>query len=151
MAHAGTMVGGSAQTKQNGSPWPAIALTLAVVVATIAGVWLASSAGIVGTAAKPAADRSYDQIEAQRGLISASVDHSVVTFAAPRGVSPTSGITYFIQPPLRIVGSKSVLVGETQGNVGRLPFSTPSGTFQTGKTADDQVVAPVIRDRIGGP
>ena len=50
MAHAGTMVGGSAQTKQNGSPWPAIALTLAVVVATIAGVWLASSAGIVDAA-----------------------------------------------------------------------------------------------------
>ena len=54
MAHAGTMVGGSAQTKQSGSPWPAIALTVAVVVATIAGVWLASSAGLVGGTAKPA-------------------------------------------------------------------------------------------------
>ena len=54
MAHAGTMVGGSAQTKQSGSPWTAIALAAAVVVATIAGVWLASSAGLVGGTAKPA-------------------------------------------------------------------------------------------------
>ena len=72
MAHAGTMVGGSAQTKQSGSPWAAIALAAAVVVATIAGVWLASSAGLVGGTAKPAADRSYDQIEAQRGAITLS-------------------------------------------------------------------------------
>ena len=61
MAHAGTMVGGSAQTKQGGSPWPAIALVIAVVVATIAGVWLASSTGLVGGTAKPAADGRYDQ------------------------------------------------------------------------------------------
>ena len=72
MAHAGTMVGGSAQTKQSGRPWPAIALAVAVVVATIAGVWLASSAGLVGGTAKPAADRSMDQIEAQRGAITLS-------------------------------------------------------------------------------
>ena len=76
MAHAGTMVGGSAQTKQSGSPWPAIALAVAVVVAMIAGVWLASSAGLVGGTAKPAADRSFDQIEAQRGAITQSLDRS---------------------------------------------------------------------------
>jgi DNA/RNA endonuclease G (NUC1) len=61
MAHAGTMVGGSAQTKQSGSPWPAIALAVAVIVATIAGVWLASSAGLIGGTAKPVANQSYDQ------------------------------------------------------------------------------------------
>ena len=61
MAHAGTMMGGSAQTKQGGSPWPAIALTIAVIVATVAGVWLASSAGLVRGTAKPAAGQSYDQ------------------------------------------------------------------------------------------
>ena len=60
MAHAGTMVGGSAQSKQSGNPWPAIALAVAVIVATVAGVWLASSAGLVGGTAKPAADQSYD-------------------------------------------------------------------------------------------
>src|SRR6476660_9887582 len=72
MARAGTMVGGSAQTKQSGSPWPAVALAVAVAVATIEGVWLVSSAGLVGDTAKPAADRSYDQIEAQRGAITLS-------------------------------------------------------------------------------
>ena len=61
MAHAGTMMGGSAQTKQGGSPWPAIALTIAVIVATVAGVWLASSAGLVRGTAKPAAGQAYDQ------------------------------------------------------------------------------------------
>ena len=61
MAHAGTMMGGSAQTKQGGSPWPAIALAIAVIVATVAGVWLASSAGLVRGTAKPAAGQAYDQ------------------------------------------------------------------------------------------
>lgn len=61
MAHAGTMVGGSAQTKQSGSPWPAMALIVAVLIATIAGVWLASSAGRVGGTATPAANLSYDR------------------------------------------------------------------------------------------
>ncbi len=61
MAHAGTMVGGSAQTKQSGSPWPAIALAVAVIVATIAGVWLASSAGLVGGTAKPVANQAHEQ------------------------------------------------------------------------------------------
>jgi hypothetical protein len=63
-------LGRNAQTKQSGSRFPAILLTLAVVVATIAAVWFASSAGLIrGTATKPAADRSYDPIEAQRGAI----------------------------------------------------------------------------------
>ena len=61
MAHAGTMMGGSAQTKQSGSPWPAIALIIAVILATVAGVWLASSAGVVRGTAKPAAGQAYDQ------------------------------------------------------------------------------------------
>jgi hypothetical protein len=71
VTHATTMhLGRNAQTKQSGSRFPAILLTLAVVVATIAAVWFASSAGLIrGTATKPAADRSYDPIEAQRGAI----------------------------------------------------------------------------------
>ena len=71
MAHAGTMdLGKNAQAKQKGSRWPAIALAAAVAVATIAGVWLASSAGLVGGTAKPAADR----IEAQTGAATLSSD-----------------------------------------------------------------------------
>ena len=56
MTHAGTIdLGGSAQSKQGG-PWPAIALTLALVLAMIGAVWFASNAGLVGgTAAKPVA------------------------------------------------------------------------------------------------
>jgi hypothetical protein len=71
VTHATTMdLGRNAQTKQSGSRFPAVLLTLAVVVATIAAVWFASSAGLIrGTATKPAADRSYDPIEAQRGAI----------------------------------------------------------------------------------
>lgn len=82
MAHAGTMLGGSAQTKQNGTRWPAITLALALAVAAIAGVWFASSTGLRGGTAKPesvtyinrygppsAVNRSYDQIEAQRGMV----------------------------------------------------------------------------------
>ena len=70
MAQAGTMMGGSAQTKQGGSPWPAIALTIAVIVATVAGVWLASSAGLVRGTAKPAAGQAYDQYLTERGCTS---------------------------------------------------------------------------------
>jgi hypothetical protein len=57
---SGTIAGGSAHTKESGSPWPAIALTVAVVVALVEGAWLASSAGLVGGTTKPAADRSID-------------------------------------------------------------------------------------------
>src|SRR6186997_1841242 len=73
MTHAATMdLGRNAQTKQSGSRFPAVLLTLAVVVATIAAVWFASSAGLVGgSATKPVGDQAYDLIEAQRGAIAA--------------------------------------------------------------------------------
>src|SRR4029079_12918622 len=56
MTHAGTInLGGSAQSKQGGL-WPAIALTLALLLAMVGAVWFASNAGLVGgTAAKPVA------------------------------------------------------------------------------------------------
>ena len=65
MTHAGTInLGGSAQSKQGGL-WPAIALTLALVLAMVGAVWFASNAGIVGgTAAKPVAGgaaQSWDE------------------------------------------------------------------------------------------
>jgi hypothetical protein len=71
MTHAATIdLGRNAQTKKSGSRFPAVLLTLALVVATIAAVWFASSAGLIrGTATKPVGDRAYDQIEAQRGAI----------------------------------------------------------------------------------
>jgi len=76
MAHAGTMdLGESARTKPSGRRWPVVVLTLVVVLAAIAAVGFASSAGLVGgTSVKPAADRSYDAIEAHRGAVVLSSD-----------------------------------------------------------------------------
>ena len=98
MAHAGTMVGGSAQTKQT-APLAAIALAVAVAVATIAGIWLASSAGLVGGTAKPAAGRSDDQIEAQRGAITLSGDRSQPPMTRGSVASSTGPMQRRTSPP----------------------------------------------------
>ena len=178
MAHAGTMVGGSAQTKQTGSPWRIIALTVAVVVAIIAGAWLASSARVGGTV-KPAADWSYDQIEAQRGAIMLLGDRSLAYDQYLNGIldgahaAPYAGgavtlsshdsraLTRYLDGILDRAHA-TPYAGEGPG----LPFSATSGTFQLGKPADppsatsgtfhagkpaDQVTAPATRDRVGGP
>ena len=136
MTHAGTMdLGGSAQRKQSGSPWPAIALTLAVVVAMIGAVGLASNAGLVGgTAAKPVADGSYDAIEAQRGVITAGTFH-------PGKVADD----------LVLAPTLATSQAATQYSVSRLAFGITAGTFHPGKAADDQVVAPINRPGVSGP
>jgi len=70
-------LGRNVQARQSGGRLPAVLLAIAVVVAAIAAVVFASRAGIVGgTATTPAADRSFDQIEAQRGAIALSADRS---------------------------------------------------------------------------
>ena len=103
MTHAGTIdLGGSAQSKQGGSPWAAIALT-AAVVATLAGVWLASSAGRVGTA-KPAADRSYDQIEAQRGAITLSGGSSQAYDEKLNGILDRAHAAPFVAAAVTLTG-----------------------------------------------
>jgi hypothetical protein len=95
MSHAGTMdLGGSARTKQSGSPWLAVALILAVTVAAIGAVWFASSAGLVGSAAKPAADRSYDAIEAQRGAVVVTTTAGLMTGKAADDISMARGAAY---------------------------------------------------------
>lgn len=69
MTHAGTMdLGGYAQTRKGGGRSPAVMLASAVVVATIAAVWFASSTGLTSGTAKPAAGRSDAQVEAQRAI-----------------------------------------------------------------------------------
>ncbi len=100
MTHAGTIdLGGSAQSKQGGSPWAAIAATLALVLAMMGAVWFASNAGLVGgTAAKPVEDRSYDQIEAHRGAttpitVGALEDRSYDQIEAQRARSRRRGST----------------------------------------------------------
>ena len=111
MAHAGTMVGGSAQTRQSNSPWTAIALAAAVVVATIAGVWLASSASLVGTA-KPAADRSYDQIEAQRGAITLSGGSSQAYDEKLNGILDKAHAAPFVGAAVTLTGDDTRVLNE---------------------------------------
>jgi hypothetical protein len=162
MAHAGTMVGGSAQTKQTGRPWPALALAVAVVVAAIAGVWLASSAGLVGGTAKPAADRSMDQIEAQRGAFAPSGDRSLAFDQYLNGIlngahaAPYAGTVTLSSHDKRAVNAylNGILDGAHAtpyaGDAPGLPFSATSGTFHPGKEAA-QLTTQAKRDRVGGP
>jgi hypothetical protein len=151
MAHTGTMVGGSAQTKQSGTPWAAIALTFAVVVAAIAGVWLASSTSLLGGTAKPAADRSYDQIEAQRGAIVLSGDYNAYLDGVLDGAhaAPYAGSAAALDERLN-----SILDGAHAtpyaGDAAKLPLSATSGTFHPGKDAN-QVMSQSKRDFVGGP
>ena len=151
MAHAGTMVGGSAQTKQTGSPWAAIALAAAVVVAAIAGVWLASSAGLVGGTAKPVADRSYDQIEAPPTIAPppAFVCRPALAFTSVGNITgsfnATSNVLTLTGNDTRTLNEKFLLFDRAHAAPFAGPAVTPlpsatSGTFHPGKAADDQVV-----------
>ena len=86
MAHAGTLdLGRNVQAKPSGNPWTSALLVVAVALAIVAGTLFALNAGLVGKAAKPAADRSYDAIEAQRGAIALSADRSYDAIEAQRG------------------------------------------------------------------
>ena len=74
MAHAGTIdLGRQAQRANGRNPWLAVATVLAL--AAIAVMYLGTASGLTSgnLAAKPAADRSYDQIEAQRGALALPV------------------------------------------------------------------------------
>src|SRR6476660_1411834 len=160
MAHAGTMVGGSAQTKQGGSLLPAMALAVAVVIATIAGVWLASSASRVGSA-KPAADRSYDQIEAQRGAITLAGGSSQAYAEKLNGILDGAHAAPYAAAAVTLTGDDSRTHNEKFLLFDRAhaaPFAGPavtplpsatSGTFHPGKVADDQVMTQPKRDRVG--
>lgn len=78
MAHAGTMgLGQNTKAARSGNPWLVVAVMVAIVVATLA-VWFATGSGLTSGAltARPAADHSYDQIEAQRGLVATAGDRS---------------------------------------------------------------------------
>ena len=151
MTHAGTIeLGGSAQSKQGGSSWGAIALTLALVLAMMGAVWFASNAGLVGgSAAKSVADRSYDQIEAQRGAAAVSIDAGRAEYL--NGILDRAHATPFA------VGGAAVEPSATSGTFHATPLavgavtvppSATSGTFHAGK---DPLMVQVKRDRVGGP
>jgi|SRR3954468_1266171 len=147
MAHAGTIMGGAAQTKQSGRLWLAIGLSVAVVVATAGAVLLASSASLVRGTAIPAADRSYDQIEAQRGAITVSNDTALDgildgAHAAPYVAGTALSTDAYLNNILNRAHVKPYV-----SDAAAPAFSSTSGTFHPG---GPQPAAPVKRDRIGG-
>ena len=170
MTHAGTIdLGGSAQTKRSGSLWPVIALTLGLVLAMIGAVWFASNAGrAAGTVAKPGADRSYDQIEAQRAAITVSTDPYLNAIldkahATPYVDGPALSTDEYLNTILDrahatpfSVGAATVQLSATSGTFHATPVaggasaplvSATSGTFHAMPAA----VGPAKRDRVGGP
>jgi hypothetical protein len=183
MTQAGTMdMGGSARAKQSGSRWPIVVWTLVVVVATIAAVWFASSAGIVGgTSAKPAADRSFDAIEAQRGAVTLSSERSqyldgildrahAAPYAATLSSERSQALTTYLDGildrahatpysgPVALSSERSRYLDGILDRAHAAPYAgdtaqllvATSGTFHPGTPAV-QLVAPAMRDRVGGP
>jgi hypothetical protein len=146
MTQAGTMdLGGSAQSKQSGSPWGAIALTLAVVVAMIGAVGFALSAGLVGgTSAKPAADRSYDAILDKAHATPYARGAALSTDEYLNSILDRAHATPFVVHPGK-AADDLVFAPVT------VPLSPTSGTFHAGKAADDQVLAPVNLPGVSGP
>jgi len=167
MAHAGTMdLGGSAQAKQGGSRWPVAMLTLVVVVGTIAAVWFASSAGLVGgTTAKPAADRSFDAIEAQRGAVTlpgvrnqalnAYLDDILDrAHAAPAGALSSDAYLNDILDQAHAAPAGALSSDAYLNDILDRAHATPyTGSTATSGTLDPATAAdqPVKRDRVGGP
>ena len=169
MTQAGTMLGGSAQSKQGGSPWAAIAVTLAVVLAMMGAVWFASNVRLAGgTTAKPAADRSYDLIEAQRGAAAVSIDagraeylNSILDrahaapFVAGEVTVPSSATSGTFHATPFAVGEVT-LPSATSGTFHATPLtggavSVPSATSGTFHAGNGQPVVQTKRDRVGGP
>ena len=116
-----------------------------VAVAAFVGTSLAAK-GAVSPAAIPAADHSYDQIEAQRGAVTLSTD------AYLNGILDKAHATPYIHGPalstdeyLNNVLDRAHATPFTTGAV-TPQLSATSGTFHPGW----QPVAPVKRDRIGG-
>jgi hypothetical protein len=170
MTQAGTInLGGSAQTKRSGSLWPVIALTLALVLAMIAAVLFASNAGRVGgSAAKPVADWSYNQIEAQRGAIMLSTDASLNSILDRAHATPylggralstdayLNGILDRAHATPFAGAATTVQISATSGTFHATPatggataplVSATSGTFH----ATPAVVGPAKRNHVGGP
>ena len=160
MAHAGTIdLGRQAQRANGRNPWLAVATVLAL--AAIAVMYLGTASGLTSgnLAAKPAADRSYDQIEAQRGALAlpVAVDRSYDQIESQRTLigAPVSTGALPFHPHGRVVvdGLVGTAPGATQMTSGTFHTGLPaaaepqmtSGTFHTG------LPAPIQRDRIGGP
>jgi hypothetical protein len=157
MAHAGTIdLGRQVRPASNRNPWLAAATVLALAAIAVMYLAMASGLTIGSLSAKPAGDRSYDQIEAQRGAVTLLADRSYDQIESQRTLigTPISTPALPFHPHGRVV---------VDGLVGTAPGATQmtSGTFHTGLPAAPQapmtsgtfhtgLPAPVQRDRIGG-
>jgi len=115
MAHAGTMdLGQNAKAARGGNPWLALAAIVAIMAATVGAIWFTSGAGLTTSsalAARPAADRSYDQIEAFRGAVVRGPvvdDHAYDQIESLRGTIAAPALTLAQVEQLRY-GSSHVL------------------------------------------
>ena len=172
MAHAGTIdLGRQTRPANSRNPWLGVATFLAL--AAIAVMYLASAPGLTSgnLAAKSAADRSYDQIEAQRGVVTLPADNSYdqieklrLTGAAPAipadswsagqydvvllpATAPqaTSGTFHAGLPAPTLPGAEQLTSGTFHAGLPVVPdLIKPLGNL---KTIDN----PAKRDRVGGP
>jgi general stress protein YciG len=110
-----------AQAAPSGSPWLAMALIVAIAIATLGVVWFTTGSGIVsGTlTASPAADHRYDQIEAQRGGTVFAADDSYNQVEA--------------------------------GRAGAFPGKAADDSMTQAEGTKGGAFSPAKRDRVGGP
>lgn len=151
MAQAGTMdLGRKAQAKPSGNPWPAVGLVI-VVFAIVAAVWFVSGAGLVGgtLSAKPAAELNYDQIQAQRGDIAEM--NAYFAGKADRSVDQIEAQRLRAATAQQLAAGQTVPAGPstTSGtfHVGNPFVGDPIAPLRGLTTIDN----PVKRDRVGGP
>ena len=151
MAHAGTPTDLAKQpaTSTTNGLWQAL-LVAVVLVALVAGMVIVGTSlaakGAVSPAAIPAADHSYDQIEAHRGTVTLSSDvylNSIFdkAHATPYVEGPALSTDEYLNNILDRAHATPFAVGAATPQL-----SATSGTFHPGW----QPVAPVKRDRIGG-
>ena len=120
MAHSGTIdLGRQAKPASGRNPWQA-GLAL-VAIAAIAVVYLATAYGLTGSnlAAKPAADRAYDQIEAQRGAVTLPAtdsSYNLVEKLRGMGVIPTAA-----------AAAAAAGWSAAQYDVARMPYAVTTG------------------------
>ena len=143
MAHAGTPTDLAKQpaTSTNGL-WQAL-LVVIVLIALVA-----SRVAAPKSVAAPAADHSFDQIEAQRGAATMTLStdaylNSILdnAHATPYVGGPALSTDEYLNNILDRAHATPFAVGAVT-----LPPSATSGTFHPGW----QPVAPIKRDRIGG-
>jgi hypothetical protein len=156
MAHAGTIdLGRQAKPSSSQNPW--LVGFIVVSIAAVAVGYLATASGLTsGNLPSRAAtvDRSYDQIEAQRGVVALPIDNSYDQIEQLRGK--------VVAPPAVVPLTPQMTSGTFHAGlpVPAAPQLT-SGTFHAGNPVAQEPIKPLgnlrtidnpaKRDRVGGP